>query len=160
MSRVCEDKLATEILRANMKRSASMDNVNISRRSIAILSWILRITVKSGPIFGRPNTPHSPTSPSSIQFHLLALLPATVLVNSLSDILPSSVLSQVPHVPFQALFLSLCFSFCFKIPIFPFLSSFKRSYYFFIYWCETTPIFFVLLPLLRMLCIFSPFRSL
>jgi len=38
MSRVCEDKLATEILRANMKRSASMDNVNISRRSIAILS--------------------------------------------------------------------------------------------------------------------------
>lgn len=38
MSRVCEDKLANEILRANMKRSASMDNVNISRRSIAILS--------------------------------------------------------------------------------------------------------------------------
>ena len=38
MSRVCEDKLAAEVLRANMKRSASMDNVNISRRSIAILS--------------------------------------------------------------------------------------------------------------------------
>ena len=38
MSRVCEDKLSAEILRANLKRSASMDNVNISRRSIAILS--------------------------------------------------------------------------------------------------------------------------
>ena len=38
MSRVCEDKLSAEILRANMKRSASMDNVNVSRRSIAILS--------------------------------------------------------------------------------------------------------------------------
>ena len=38
MSRVCEDKLAAEILRANLKRSASMDNVNVSRRSIAILS--------------------------------------------------------------------------------------------------------------------------
>ncbi|KAI9556933.1 ribosomal protein-like protein L35 [Daphnia sinensis] len=38
MSRVCEDRLAADILRANLKRSASMDNVNISRRSIAILS--------------------------------------------------------------------------------------------------------------------------
>lgn len=39
MSRTCEDKLAAEILRANLKRSASMDNVNISRRSVAIISW-------------------------------------------------------------------------------------------------------------------------
>ena len=38
MSRVCEDRLATEILRISLKRSASMDNVNVSRRSIAILS--------------------------------------------------------------------------------------------------------------------------
>lgn len=38
MSRTCEDKLAAEILRANLKRSASMDNVNISRRSVAIIS--------------------------------------------------------------------------------------------------------------------------
>ena len=38
MSRNCEDKIADEILRANVKRSASMDNINVSRRSIAILS--------------------------------------------------------------------------------------------------------------------------
>nr|CAG4640916.1 EOG090X07IC [Eulimnadia texana] len=38
MSRICEDKLSSEILLSNMKRSASMDDVNISRRSIAILS--------------------------------------------------------------------------------------------------------------------------
>jgi len=38
MSRMCEDKITSDGLQIGLKRSNSMDNVNVSRRSIAILS--------------------------------------------------------------------------------------------------------------------------
>ena len=100
---------------------------------------------KSGPIFGRFNTPHPP--PSFFQFRLRPISlnsPTTGSGKQLVRPFSFSVLSQVPHHFFLQVFV-------FKIKAISLSSALLFQFLV----CETTPIFSP--PSHALPCFFSPF---